>query len=193
MPQLSLPEGFYVEDRAFDETQEIRAMILAALPYPPLPVTLPRLEEGNRLGDGVLQNTHDIISKLLAHSCKAYSVSDNKERQARQQEILREFLQAIVKDGVQSPPALFRTYCEFSQRHIGTYLKGTAATFFPEVRFQTLDSVCKGDTTHLRMCDYMAAQSRLFELTAGISAQDWMCREYADMIAIARDRLVSEQ
>ena len=191
-PSLASRGGdFRVEDRAYDETLELRAMILAALPYPPLPVTLVRVEDGSAvLGDAVLQTTHDILSNLLKHACAMNTVSENRERQAAQQELLRGFLQAIVKDGLQPPPKLFATYCEFSQRHIATYIKGIKSA--PEIRFEPLHSVCKGDAAHRRMCDYMAAQGRLLELTAGLSAQDWACREYADMLTTARDRLVGE-
>jgi hypothetical protein len=155
-------------------------------------VTLVRVEDGSdRLGDGVLQTTHDILSNLLKQACVTHTVSENKERQRRQQEILREFLMAIAKDGMQPPPELYRTLCEFSQRHIATYIKGNPSSL-PEIRFEPLDSVCKGDAAHKRMCDYMAAQGRLLELNAGLSAQDWACREYADMMLVARARLVSE-
>ena len=167
-------------------------MIMAALPYPPLPVTLVRMEDGSgRLGDGVLQTSHDILCILLKQACVTHTVSENRERQRRQQEILSEFLRAIVKDGLQPPPELYRTLCDFSQRHIATYIKGIQS--LPEIRFEPLDSVCKGDAAHRRMCDYMAAQGRLLELSAGLSAQDWACREYADMLLIARARLVSER
>jgi hypothetical protein len=190
-PHLSSRGDLRVEDRPFDETQELRAMILAALPYPPLPVTLVRVEDGSAvLGDAVLQTSHDILSNLLKHACATNTVRENRERQAAQQELLRGFLQAIVRDGLQPPPQLFRTYCEFSQRHIATYIKGAKSA--PEIRYEPLDSVCKGDAAHRRMCDYMAAQGRLLELTEGLSAQDWACREYADMLIIARDRLVGE-
>jgi hypothetical protein len=190
--QPRLPEGFRAEDRAFDETQELRAMIMAALPYPPLPVTLVRVEDGSdRLCDGVLQTSHDILSNLLKQACVTHTVSENKERQRRQQELLREFLRAIVQNGLQPPPELYRTLCDFSQRHIATYIKGAQSA--PEIRFEPLDSVCKGDAAHRRMCDYMAAQGRLLELSAGLSAQDWACREYVDMLLISRARLVSER
>ena len=51
---------------------------------------------------------------------------------------------------------------------------------------------CKGDIVHSRMCDYMAGQARLLELRGGLCKQDWACREYPDMVLIARERLVCE-
>jgi hypothetical protein len=38
----------------------------------------------------------------------------------------------------------------------------------------------------------MAGQARLLELKGGLCAQDWACREYADMLEISRDRIVCQ-
>jgi hypothetical protein len=167
-------------------------MILAALPYPPLPVQLRRLEEGNALGGEVLQSSHEIISTLLAESCAKGSVSDNEARRARQQEALRGLLAALGRGGLQPPPELYRTYCDFTARHIASYVHSGGGAPLPEIRFLPLEHVCKGDFVHLRMCDYMAGQARLLELGEGYAAQDWMRCEYAQMLALARNRLVNE-
>lgn len=179
--------------RNHDGNMEIRAMILSALPYPPIPVSLRRLDEDNRLGDGVVQTTHDILSHLLEDACARHTVSQNKSRQQVQQYVLRQFLEELVKDGLQSVPDLYKTYCKFSNMHIGSYLYAVnSGQPLPEVRFEPLHSVCKGDVVHTSMCQYMAGQARLLEFTDGLCAQDWACREYADMLVIARDRIVCE-
>ena len=121
-----------------------------------------------------------------------HTVSQNKARQVAQQEVLRCFLADIVKDGLQPIPELYKTYCEFTRRHVGTYLYGNDASVQPEIRFEPLGSVCKGDPVHLSMCRFMAGQARLLELRGGLCAQDWACREYADMLEIARDRIVCQ-
>lgn len=172
---------------------ELRAMILAALPYPPIPVVLRTIDEDNRLEDYVVQTTHDILSHLLEDACVRHTVSQNKSRQKLQQSVLRQFLEELVKDGLQSVPDLYKTFCKFSNMHIGTYLCSVSSSRpLPEVRFEPLHSVCKGDPVHVSMCQYMAGQARLLELSAGLCAQDWMCREYADMLVIARDRIVCD-
>ncbi len=168
-------------------------MILTALPYPPLPVMLRRLEDGNLLGADVLQTSHDIISTLLSDACVKYTVSENLERQKKQRGVLREFLAAIVKNGLQSTPEFYHTLCEYSQKHIATYFRGTGSSDpLPGIQFMPLGFTCKGDVVHKKMCDYMAGQARILELKGGLCAQDWMCREYVDMILVARERLVCE-
>ena len=173
---------------AFDSTQELRAAILAALPYPPLPVALTRLElDCTRLGVEVVQTSHDILSLLLREACARYTVSENRARQQQQQAVLRDFLKELVRDGLQPYPQLYATYCANTLRHVATY---PSAGPTPEMRFLPHDYVCKGDRVHLQMCDYMAAQSRILETGAGYSAQDWLHREYADMLVLTRSRLV---
>ena len=174
----------------YDSTQEMRAMILAALPYPPLPVQLRRLEEGNVLGGEVLQTTHDIISVLLQHACAKNSVSENRARLGKQRAALQTLLQALAEKGMQAIPDLYRTYCDHTLLHIAAYLGD--GTTLPEMRFLPLESVCKGDACHLRMCDYMAGQARLLQLDEGFAAQDWLCYEYAHMLTVARSRLMEE-
>ena len=174
----------------FDSTQELRAAILASLPFPPVPVSLRRVEgDSSRLGVEVTQTTHDIISLLLRDACVRYTVSQNKERQARQQEVLRDFLRDLVRNGLQPYPELYATYCSNTLRHIATY---PSAGDSPGVCFMPHDYVCKGDRTHLQTCDYMAAQSRILKTGSGYSAQDWLHREYADMLLLTRSRIVDE-
>lgn len=181
------------ENRAFDSNMELRGMILAALPYPPLPVILRRVDQDDaRLGESVTQTSHDILSHLLEDASVRHTVSQNRARQVAQQEVLRCFLADIVKDGLQPVPELYKTYCDFTRRHVGTYLYGGDASAQPEIRFEPLGSVCKGDPVHLAMCRYMAGQARLLELKGGLCAQDWMCREYSVMLEIARDRIVCQ-
>lgn len=177
-----------MDNRAYDSTAELRAMILAALPYPPLPVMLTRLEDGNVLGDEVLQTSHDVLSNLLLHACARCTIKENKERQSRQKNVLRSFINSISKDGLQSMPELYQTYCWHTQKHIETYLSQDSNV--PNMRFLPFESVCKGDYVHTRACDFMAAQARLLETGYGLCAQDWQGREYPEMILMTRQRLI---
>jgi hypothetical protein len=180
------------QQQGYDSTQEMRAMILAALPYPPLPVALRRLEDGNALGDEVLQTSHDIISNMLVESCAKGSAAENASRRRTQVAVLGDLLRALTADGLQEPPQLYATYCTFTARHIASYVTSGGGAI-PEIRFLPLGHVCKGDSAHLRMCDYMAGQARLLALDEGLAAQDWLSYEYAQMLCIARNRLVFER
>jgi hypothetical protein len=173
-----------------DSNREIRAMILCALPYPPLPVAVRRFEDGNKLGDEVVCSSHDLISQLLEVACVRGRGDDNAERQERQRGILREFLADLVKDGPLDPPRLFEVYCQRTHEHIATYCPNGRG--LPEVRFMPFGYVCKGDKHHAKVCEYMAAQAILLELQGGKATQDWMGVEFCDLLSVARDRLVCE-
>jgi hypothetical protein len=176
--------------RTFDSTQELRAAILASLPFPPMPVSLKRTEDGDTvIGLEVVQSSHDILSVLLKDACVTYTVGENKRRQLEQQAVLREFLMELVRNGLQPYPDLYQTYCGNTLRHIATY---PSAGVSPQICFMPHDYVCKGDRVHLQTCDYMAAQSRILQTGVGYAAQDWRSREYADMLMITRSRLVEE-
>lgn len=176
--------------RPYDSNSELRAMIMAALPYPPLPVEAKRFDEdGNTLGDAVMVNSHDIISNLLEQACTRGTADAHKSRQQRQQEVLRCFLRDLVKDGIQPADALYRTYCEHTRDHVAAYYPVGHA---PELKFTPLAHVSRGDAVHVRTCDWMAAQTRLLELDNGLAAVDWAPRNYADLLEVARGRLVTE-
>ena len=174
--------------RTFDSTQELRAAILASLPFPPIAIRLKRTEEGcSEPGLDVIQTTHDLLSLLLRDACVSFTVSENKARQLKQQDVLRDFLKDLVRNGLQPYPALYQTYCSSTLRHMATY---PSAGTNPQLCFMPHDYVCKGDRVHLQTCDYMAAQSRILQTGVGYSAQDWHHREYSDMLMITRSRLV---
>lgn len=183
---------FRTESRPYDSTQEVRAMILTALPLPPLPVIVEQLDEDNRVCGEKLQTSHDVLSNLLLHACAKNDSKQNAVRKERQQEILRSLVDHMCNRGqLQSAPELYETYCHHTRLHAATYV--TADGCMPPMRFPSLASVCRGDPTHRRMCDYMAGQAIILEEPNGRCAQDWLCREYADMLTLARARLLEER
>ena len=176
--------------RVMDSNREIRAMILAAIPYPPLPVEAKRFDEdGNKLGDSTIITSHDILSNLLEQASVRDTADTHKSRKARQMDVLRSFMNALVKDGMLKPDALYKVYCEHTHSHISTYYP---TGHQPELKFFPLEHVSKGDTVHMRMCDWMAAQSLLLEMKDRLTGADWCPRHYPELLDAARLRLVSE-
>ena len=173
-----------------DSNREIRATILAALPYQPLPVQAARFDEdGNKLGDAAVVTSHDILSNLLEQASIRGTQSEHKARQTRQRDVLRSFMRALIKDGMLKPDALYKVYCDHTRSHVSTYYPLENP---PEIWFMPLDYVSKGDAVHVRTCDWMAAQSHLLQLEQGLAAADWYPRHYAELLDAARGRLVSE-
>jgi hypothetical protein len=105
-----------------DQNRELRAMILAALPYPPLPVQARHFEEdGNELGDYTMVTSHDIISNLIEQSWRRDQTTTSPDRQEKQREVLRCFLRDLVKDGIPTVDVLYEIYCTHTRDHIASY------------------------------------------------------------------------
>lgn len=175
-----------------DMNREIKAMILGALPYPPLPVEVRRFDDENRLCEGVVCTSHDLLARLIEEAAARGDEGRNAERKGRQMDVLRGFLADLVKDGPLGKEALYRVLCARTREHMGAYLAGAG---LPEVRFLGLDSVSRGDKVHRKMCDYMAAQTILLELGGDggkEKAEGWRGMEFGDMLVVCRDRLVVE-
>ena len=174
-----------------DVNREIRGMILAALPYPPLPVMLKGMDEENRLTDERVVNSHDIIAQMINVAACRQDKKANGDRKMRQGLVLSGFIADLVKDGVVSVEKLYEILCRRTQEHVSTYLPENCSSM-SAICFLPSKSVCKGDSVHAKMCDYMAAQAVLLDLKTGNTSADWSSVEYEDMLLAAKERIVCE-
>jgi hypothetical protein len=172
-------------------SEEIRAMVLLTLPYPPLPVLVTRIEDGDgRLGaDDAVTTTHTLIAKALTESMARDDQSINEERLGRQKHVFREFLHAMAVDGFATtdPDILYGIYCSASTAHIATYLP--AAHHPIDFRIPPLSHIVRGDRTHTRLAEYMAAQSIFFEDQPPIPRDEFLLREPSRLLFDLRARL----
>jgi len=171
-----------------DSLREMRAMILLSLPYPPLPVSVSRVEanEGVTCGEA-LTTTHTLIARCLNTAAVRNSPAENVARRARQTEIFQRFLHAMGTVGFFEPPeGVYRIYCDFSRQHIATYFPDGHPLDIP---VQPLQSVCRGDPVHRKMAEYMAGQSIFYEDSPVVTREDYMRRTYAEMLLLLRHRL----
>ncbi len=171
-----------------DSDREIRAMILLTLPYPPLPVLAARIEDGLLASDGVT-TSHTLLAKALADSAWRNDPAANSERMARQQRVFREFLHAMATEGFATtdPERLYLLYCRFTLDHLATYLPPGHPI---DVRFQPFSYTTKGDPTHRKLAEYMAAQSIFFEDPVPITREQYVQDHDLPSILFAlRDRL----
>jgi hypothetical protein len=148
-----------------DTLREPRTMILCALPYPPLPITVNSVaaDELVLTGDLTVTTTHSIIARCI-HACVELNDKEfNKTREAKQRHVLQEFRHELGCGGfdITDPEKLYKFYCKYNYKHICTYFKDNEPR--PEVNFLPLDHMAVGDKYHKKLVEYHNAQAILFD------------------------------
>jgi len=172
-----------------DSLREIRTMILLALPYPPLPVSVAHVEADECRVDGEesVTTSHTLIGQCLNGAVARADERGNRGRQARQRAALQRFLHSMATAGFfGTAQDVFGIYCGATLEHV--------ASFFPEghpldLRFRPMDSVCRGDATHRKMAEYLAGQSVLFQDQPPVGRDQYLLLSYPEQLLLARSRL----
>lgn len=178
----------------WDENAEIRAMILLALPYPPLPVRCLRCVVGeSTLGEEATITTHDVISRLLEDALNRKTPTAHKEREQRQQKVCIDFMRELVDICGQreiQPEELYQLYCRFTSAHIATFFDDQNSS--PPLEIQRMDSVQVGDNVHKRVADFMAGQAILLG-DKDSTHELWKNTPLPEMLLQCKERLVNEK
>lgn len=171
-----------------DSGYEIRSMILASLPYPPLPVEVKTVEPGTMvLGTESVTTSHALLAQCLQIAAARGDDKANEERKLRQVDVFRRFLHAMAVEGFEmSGGELYGLYCDYTRQHLETYFHDGQRF---ELAFKPLSYIAKGDACHTRMCEFMAAQSILFRDPVPLKASHYNGKTYACMLELARDRI----
>ena len=188
-PLLASPASRIITEKMDEPSRaEIRAMVLLTLPFPPLPISATRVEQDDeRLHDDAETTSHTLIARGLDEAMARGRREENRARRARQIDVFRRFLHAMASEGFScSDERLHEIYCTASLGHISTY--------FPpghpiDIRFMPLSSICKGDSAHSKMAEYMASQSVYYEDAVRVRRDQYAQQDFATMLRACRDRL----
>ena len=117
-------------------------MVLLALPYPPLPCVVGRVEGMELTGEEQVKTsyewigmgvtcvfqvvtTHTLYAKCLEDARLRGSEGSHAERRRRQTDVFQRFLHAMATKGFDAEgEGLYAMYCEFGREHLGTYFEG---------------------------------------------------------------------
>lgn len=170
-----------------DSLREIRTMIIAALPFPPLPVLVARLEQGDgRLHERGETTVHTLIARCLDECARRRDPAGDRERRMRQCRAFQRLVHAIGTEGFfAGPEQLHAIFC----RGAAEYL----ASFFPEghpldLQFAPFASVCRGDRAHAKMAEFLAAQSVLMEDAPPRPREHYLRLDYPQQLLDFRSR-----
>lgn len=159
-----------------DGNREIRAMTVAALPFPPLPLMVSKELEGEQsfvAGDGGVASSHDLIAHLMNVACAVASASVNAERMKRQAEIVEKLFERVDawQDEHDSTHSLsiipdeewcLKTAMDFTRLYIGCYMPSESTKNALDLRFIPASGVDKKHKVYIMALQYQRAQDVLY-------------------------------
>ena len=171
-----------------DSVREIRAMILVALHLPPLPLVVSKVDpDSMQSSECVVTTSHSIIAECLNAAAMQNDKRANAVRQKRQQANFRRFLHALAERGFEfGAKDLYELYCTFTRDHVNTFFPENART--EGLRFMPYDYMTKGDGAHKRLCEWVEAQSILFEDPDPVKSEDLAGTELSELLFMSRAR-----
>jgi hypothetical protein len=173
-----------------DPLRETRCMVLLTLPFPPLPVSVARLEheDSTVVNDAeALATTHTLLALCLNQAVAQNDPRRNEERRGRQIRVLQTFLHDMAETGFDlDEEALYQFYCKHSLLHMATYFPEGKP---PEVRFKPYHLIATGDPGYNKMVEYMAAQSVIFQDAQPKTRAHYDGQSFIELLRQARDRL----
>jgi len=143
-----------------DPLRETRTMVLCALPYPPLPVKVGKLQADAMIIEREEVTTlHSLLAVCMNDSVNKNNKEANDIRRDKQIQVLKEFLHDLATEGMElSGEKLYNFYCKHSYKHLSTYFDSPPAIMFEPYSYMTI-----GDKSHNKLVEYCAAQGVLYE------------------------------
>jgi hypothetical protein len=141
----------------FDNNADIRALILIAQPFPPLPILALR----DNSEDYLYMNSHDLQAHLLNIACTHNSQATLSYRQEKQTRIYDMFIRDI-KTETRDVHDLYEIYCKHTRSLLSLYIFNTDRRT-ADIRFQPLDEILDSDRITGHMREYTKARAAITE------------------------------
>jgi hypothetical protein len=149
--RIELPEGAELRQ---DQNREIRAMLLAVHPCPPLPqIALGELKYEERVF-----SSHDFLATAIERMLVKQDTAFNRSRRSTQHQLIMSHfdeLEAIGSDEI-DVNRLYECFTGFSRKY-ATVFFNEAEQKRVDIRYKSLDHVCRNDPVHLAACSHLRA------------------------------------
>lgn len=157
-----------------DGAREVRSMVLACLPVPPMPMIVSkevRDKEGGQSIEACATSSHDVIAHLLNLAASKRDEKLNKERAARQVQVHDRLLHEIDTMDEFGLHALderaWTSFARFTTMYIACF--SSAESPMPDCRFLQPSDVPRGHPVALQAADHARAHDALFGPVPGVS------------------------
>jgi hypothetical protein len=149
--RVELPEGAELRQ---DQNREIRSMLLAVHPCPPLPqIALGELKYEERVF-----SSHDFLATAIDRMLVKQDTEFNRARRSKQHELIMSHfdeLDAISSEGL-DVNRLYECFTGFSSKYATVFFNALEQRRV-DIRYKPLDYVCRNDPVHLATCSHLRA------------------------------------
>ncbi len=178
-----------------DGMREIRAMIVASLPCPPMPIMASK-ESAEDAGfyESKCCSSHDLLAHLMNIACTTATDKQNLARAHRQAKIQAELFDKVdawkAENHQQSlPPAewSYQVMGEFTRKYVQSYMADPARD--QDVRFLPLVDIDRTHAVHVKALEFQRAQDLLYG-RCGMIARDYDRMSYAELVQVSVARIL---
>jgi hypothetical protein len=184
-----------------DGMREIRAMIVAALPCPPMPVMASReVEDEPGCYEGKCCSSHDLLAHLMNIACTAATEKQNCTRALLQAGIQEEMFSKVDewKAGNDAsvhamlPPAewSYQLMGDFTRKYVQSYMADPARA--QDVRLLPMSDINRTHPVHIRALEFQKAQDLLYGKCAMIT-RDYERMSYAELVQVSVARIIESE
>lgn len=178
-----------------DGAREVRAMVLASLPVPPMPLMVSRRledEHGTTMSSDNVASSFDVVAHLLNLAASTGNHSLNQSRAIRQHKVHDALLKEIDSvpdlDCQAGLDAAWVAFARFTTDYIGCFMAASSAR--QDTRFCDPAQVPLGCPVHLQAAGHALAHDELFGPVAhGGVAPDYHSMGYTALVHRAAWRL----
>ena len=188
-----------------DAMREVRSMIVAALPLPPMPVMVSREVAGDNFVSSACCSSHDLLAHLMNIACTCATDKQNAERALVQTQLQAELFDAVDSWRRSEPDMLlvlppiawtYRIMGEFTRRYVQSYMPDPGRD--QDVRFVPVHEIDRTHPVHIRAMEFQKAQDLLYGkckmLTVGKKgeryARTYETMSYAELVQMSVARIL---
>lgn len=188
-----------------DAMREVRAMTVAALPVPPMPIMVSRELAGENFVSSSTCSSHDLIAHLMNVACTCATERQNAERALIQARLQAELFDAVDSWREREPdPLLVLPPIAWTYRVLGDFTRKYVQSYMPDaqreqdLRFVPAHEIDRTHAVHRRAVEFQKAQDLLYGkcamLTVGKKgdryARSYDHMSYAELVQMSVARIL---
>jgi hypothetical protein len=195
---VAIPQRPRTAPHHADAMREVRAMIVAALPCPPLPVMASREAQGEcSFTEEACCSSHDLIAHLMNIACTHATEAQNRHRARLQVRLHADLFDTVDEWGKRSressllPPAewSYTLLCDFTRKYIRCYMPDPSRQ--QDIRFLPLCDIDRTHPVHVKALEFQKGQDTLYgNVGTHLISRSYDVMSYAELVQVSVARIL---